>query len=85
MRYLKIIKEKICKTEGESTKQVNQFKYLDAMVTEDGIRVQDIKFHIEEARQVLGLLNSVLWDKNISTRTKIHVDKTLFETVLCYN
>lgn len=72
-------------SEGQYIKEVNKFKYLGTLTTKEGIGSPDIQLRIEQARRVLGSLNSIWWDKNISRNTKLRMGKTLVESVLCYN
>ena len=72
-------------SEGESIKEVDKFKYLGTLTTKEGIGSPYIQLRIEQARRVLGSLNSIWWDKNISKNTKLCMGKTLVESVLCYN
>ena len=65
-------------------KQVNTFKYLGVTIDKDGIGQQEIHTRTKKARQVVGALNSIWWDKNISKENKKRIGKTMVETVLTY-
>ncbi|XP_071644241.1 uncharacterized protein [Temnothorax longispinosus] len=72
-------------TEAQEVGQVDAFKYLGTVITKDErIGATNIKSRIEQSRKVLGCLNSVWWDKNISARAKKHIGRSMVEAVLCY-
>lgn len=65
-------------------RQIEQFKYLGVIIDGDGIGSQNIRFRIQEARKVIGALNSVWWDKNINRTNKKRIGRTMVDTVLTY-
>lgn len=65
-------------------KQVDEIKYLGALVDNKGIGQREVKHRITESRKIIGCLNSLWWDKNISRKNKKRIVKTLVESVLCY-
>lgn len=70
--------------DSTSIEQVDEFKYLGALITREGLGKPEIKKRIEQSRKVLGSLNSIWWDKHISRATKIHIGKAFVESVLSY-
>lgn len=70
--------------DNSSIKQVNQTKYLGAIIGTEGTSDREIRSRMEKSRKVLGCLNSIWWDKNISKSTKVRIGKTLVESVLTY-
>lgn len=71
-------------TENTSIKQVEEFKYLGAVINREGLGNKEIQRRVEQSRKVVGCLNSVWWDKNISRTTKLRIGKTFVESVLMY-
>lgn len=72
-------------SDNETVKQVDQFKYLGVLINKDeGIGRTEIKNRIEQSRKVIGCLNSVWWDRNISRDVKKHIGRTMVESVLSY-
>ena len=65
-------------------KQVDKFKYLGVMIDKDGIGKLEKQMRIQNARKVIGALNSIWWDKNISLKNKKYIGQTMVETVLTY-
>lgn len=70
--------------EDTAIKQVEKFKYLGAIVDRNGIGGAEIKHRIQEGRKIIGCLNSLWWDRNISNHTKKRIGKTMVESTLCY-
>jgi hypothetical protein len=61
-------------TETGQIKAVNKFKYLGSTLEATGATTLEIEKRISEGRRVIGVLNSVLWSKNILHKTtKTHV------------
>ena len=67
-----------------SIELVEEFQFLGALITREGLRNPEIKKRIEQSKKVLGSLNSICWDKHISRATKIHIGKAFVELVLSY-
>lgn len=70
--------------DDSQVKQVTEFKYLGVSVDSNGIGKREINQRIQKARQVLGALNAIWWDNNITKKTKKRIGQVLVETVLCY-
>lgn len=64
--------------------QVDTFKYVGAIVDKNGIGGTEIRQRIQNARRVVGALNSIWWDKHINIKNKKHIGQTMVESVLCY-
>ncbi|XP_030758926.1 uncharacterized protein LOC115884471 [Sitophilus oryzae] len=64
--------------------QVEQFKYLGVNINKRGPEQQEVKIRIQNAKRVIGCLNSVWWDRHISKRNKKRLGQSLVESVLCY-
>ena len=65
-------------------RQVDKFKYLGTVIDKDGIGYQEICHRIQKARNVVGALNSIWWDKNINNTNKKRIGQSMVETVLTY-
>ena len=52
--------------ENVTVKQVQNFKYLCVSLNKKGMNSRDIVNKICKGRQIIGCLNSLWWDKNIS-------------------
>jgi hypothetical protein len=57
-------------TETGQIKAVNKFKYLGSSLETIGATTLEIEKNVSEGRRVIGMLNSVLWSKNILHKTK---------------
>lgn len=64
--------------------QVDKFKYLGATINNEGLGKEEIQTRIQKSKQVIGCLNSLWWDRNLSATTKKRLGRTLVESVLCY-
>lgn len=65
-------------------KQVNEFKYLGAIIDNNGLGAREVKQRIQNARKVIGALNSIWWEKGITKKNKRRIGQVMVETVLCY-
>lgn len=65
-------------------KQVDKYKYLGTVVDGNGIGSENIRFRIQQARKVVGALNSIWWDKDINKTNKKRIGRTMVDSVLTY-
>jgi hypothetical protein len=70
--------------DGSTIVQVEKFKYLGAVVDKDGIDEREIKHRLQEAKKIIGCLNSLWWDRNIFKKTKKRIGQVMVESTLCY-
>ncbi|KAL8624768.1 hypothetical protein ACOMHN_002462 [Nucella lapillus] len=71
--------------EGTELKTVEEFKYLDSVISSDGSLDKEINARICKASQALGRLRArVLNQHNIQQSTKLKVYKTIVLTSLLY-
>lgn len=49
-------------------KQVDSFKYLGATIDRNGLGTKEIEARIVQSKKIIGCLNSLWWDKNISKK-----------------
>jgi hypothetical protein len=61
-------------TEGHKIKKYNTFCYLGLILVQNGTSNVEIEKRINNGREVIGMLNSILWSSNIlgKTRTLIY-------------
>jgi Reverse transcriptase (RNA-dependent DNA polymerase) len=55
--------------DGSTIVQVEEFKYLGAVVDKNGIDEREIKHRLQEAKKIIDCLNSLWWDRNIFKKT----------------
>ena len=65
-------------------KQCSSFKYLGVTLTTNGKSSEDINNKIGQGRAVIGQINSLLWNKKISNKTKTSLYKCLVEPITTY-
>ena len=53
-------------------------------LNEKGINSKDVVNNICKGRQIIGCLNSLWWDENISLDTEKLLEKAIVESVACY-
>ena len=51
-------------------KTVKAFKYLGSILEQDGLSAMEIKKRISDTRKIIGILNSILWNRNIISKIK---------------
>ena len=70
--------------DGETLRQVEQFKYLGSMFVREGGCKEDVKTRCVKAAQVFYQLSSILGHKEISMITKTQIIKAVFTPTLLY-
>lgn len=65
-------------------KPMDQFKYRGAQINKDGLGTFEINNRIQQSRKIIGALNPLWWDKNISIKNKKRIGQTMVESVLSY-
>ena len=63
---------------------VQVFKYLDSILEQDGSSAKEIEKRISDMRKIIGILNSILWSRNIISKIKQTIFNTLIKSVLLY-
>jgi len=61
---------------GNRIEQLNQFKYLGSIISNDGRSKKEIKSRIEQAKKAFLLKNKLLTSKNVDLRTRKRLIKT---------
>ena len=70
--------------DGKELEVVSSFNYLGSMISSDGLCTNEIKRRIALGRSAMTALNKIWKDKNITTKTKIKLVKSLVFPVAIY-
>lgn len=70
---------------GKTIKQCTEYKYLGMRLTNNGDLTEAIKDRNTQGRKAIALLNSVLWDKNISKENKTRIYNTIVKAITTYS
>ena len=78
--------QKVVTTEiqGKRLKQVDEFKYLGSIFTQDGKMDREIETRVQKANQVLYQLAPLLQHRAIDMKTKRQLISAIFVPTLCY-
>lgn len=49
-----------------------------------GIRINEDRIRIKQGRRLIQQLNSILWSKSITLKTKINICKVIIEPIFTY-
>lgn len=60
------------------------FKYLGVLLSSNGKSIDDINNKLSQGKRAIRQLNPVLWNKNITKRTKTIIYKTIVESISTY-
>ena len=61
-----------------------RFKYLGVMLTKEGTSNEEIDNKIIQGRKAIGKLSSVLWNDEITMKTKQMIFSTIVESIITY-
>ena len=66
---------------------VNEYTYLGVRITEDGNHEPENNDRINRGRAAITKLNSILWDRDVTPKTKTHIYHTsaLYNSELMHN
>ncbi len=67
---------------GNKIKKTEEIKYLGVKIGKQGLYETEVLERIKQGRKLIGSLNSVLWDKNISKKTKLMIYRVIIQSVL---
>jgi hypothetical protein len=56
-----------------TTSDVSEYVYLGVRITKDGNNEPEINDRINRGRAALLKLNSILWDRDVTSKTKTHI------------
>jgi hypothetical protein len=54
---------------------VSEYVYLGVRITKDGYHEPEINDRINNGRAAISKLNSILWDGDVTSKTKTHIYK----------
>ena len=69
---------------GETLEQVDSFKYLGALITEDGKSTIDIRARLAITLSAMSRLSKMWKNQRISIATKIRLQKALVTSIALY-
>lgn len=69
---------------GEIIRTAEDIKYLGTTIGKQGFYEKECETRIIKGRKILGALNPVIWDPNISRKTKFRIYKSMIESVALY-
>lgn len=70
--------------DGQQIERCEEYKYLGVKITADGKMDSEIRTKINQGKKATAMLNSVLWDKNISNDNKHKIYNTIVKCVVTY-
>jgi len=63
---------------------VNEYTYLGVKITKDGNHEPEISDRINRGRAVITKLNSILWDRDVTPKTKTHIYHAIVKNTITY-
>jgi len=63
---------------------VNECTYLGVMITKDGNHEPQINERINRGRAAITKLNSILWDREVTLKTKTHIYHAIVKSTITY-
>jgi hypothetical protein len=63
---------------------VNEYTYLGVRITKDGNHEPEINDRINRGRAAITKLNSILWDRDVTPKTKTHIYHAVVKTTITY-
>lgn len=70
--------------DGRRIKKVQNFRYLGSILEIEGTSNMDINQKITSGKKIIGMLNSILWSRNIINSTKRKIFKTILQSIVFY-
>jgi hypothetical protein len=71
--------------DGKGTiSHVSEHIYLGVRITKDGNHKQEINDKINRGRAAISELNRILWDRNVTSKTKTHIYHTIVKSTITY-
>ena len=62
----------------------NEYTYLGARTTKDGNHKPEINDRINRGRSAITKLNSILWDRDVTPKTKTHIYHATVKSTITY-
>ena len=63
---------------------VNEYSYLGVRITKDGNHEAEINDRINRGRAAIVKLNSILWDRDVTPKTKTHIYHSIVKSTITY-
>jgi hypothetical protein len=63
---------------------VNEYTYLGVKITKDGNQEPEINGRINRGRAAITKLNDILWDRDVTPNTKIHIYQAIVKSTITY-
>jgi len=63
---------------------VNEYTYLGVRITKDGNHEPEINNRINKGREAITKLNSILWDRDVTPKTKTHIYHAIVKSSITY-
>jgi len=68
----------------EIISHVNEYTYLRVRITTDRNHVPEINDRINRGRAPMTKLNSILWDRDVTPKTKTHIYHAIVKSTITY-
>jgi len=65
-------------------KYVNKYTYLGVKITKDGNHEPEINDRINRGRVAIPKLNGILWDRDVTPKTKTHIYHAVVKSTITY-
>jgi hypothetical protein len=63
---------------------VNEYAYLGVKITKDGNHEPEINGRINKERAGITKLNGILWDRDVTPKTKTHIYHAVVKSTITY-
>src|SRR5215469_7562174 len=63
---------------------VNEYTYLGVRITKDGSHEPEINNRINRGRAAITKLNGILWDRDVTPKTKTHIYHAIVKSTITY-
>jgi len=70
--------------DGKGISHVNEYNYLGVRITKDGNHKPEIDDRIKRGRAAITKRNSILWDRDVTPKTKTHIYRAIVESTITY-
>lgn len=70
--------------ESGTIKNTDTYDYLGVTISEDGRDKMDIMRKVGKSKKMIKMLHPILWNKNLTNKTKKNIFKTMIEPVMTY-
>ena len=69
---------------GKGISHVNEYIYLGVRITKDGNHEPEINDRINKGWAAITKLNSILWDCDVTPKTKTHIYHAIVKSTITY-